>query len=386
MNILPALVAVGYNRPDCMERLMKSLLQAEYPEGNINLVVSIDESNKSNEIENVVNSIGWPYGDLIIRRFDKRQGLKNHVLQCGDLSEKYGAVIILEDDLIVSKSFYYYVIESLSFYKNDKNIAGISLYSHAWNGYTNTFFTPQRNEYDTFFGQFSITWGECWTKSQWTDFRIWYKENSNYVDSQQIPDSINRWGEQSWGKFFAKYIAEKNKYYVIPYTSLSTNYSEAGSHNICRSSSHQVMLFDGVCRNFKFPTYELGIKYDMFFERVFNEKTCIGGIPIADLCMNLNGGKSNFENKKFVATTKKYPVHETASFDLALRPIEQNLIYEVPGEGIYIYKAEEIKNKQPEKFSNYAVKYDMFDISTKKAFYYVWLKVKERIRRYRGRK
>ena len=228
-NIKPAIVAVGYNRPDCMKRLITGINEAYYPYDDVTLIVSIDESDRSNEVEEAARNVGWNHGEMIIRRFEQRQGLRNHILQCGDLSEKYDAVIILEDDLMVSRSYYSYVLQCLDQYGEDERIAGISLYSHAWNGYANVEFQPVNNGYDAYFGQFSITWGECWTKQQWNGFRTWYAQHQDKLTAYtKLPKDIEYWGDKSWGKYFAYYIVEMNLFYIIPYVSLSTNYSEVG--------------------------------------------------------------------------------------------------------------------------------------------------------------
>ena len=47
---------------------------------NIKLIVSIDCSDQSDRIEKIVREIGWSHGDLLIKRYTERQGLKNHIL------------------------------------------------------------------------------------------------------------------------------------------------------------------------------------------------------------------------------------------------------------------------------------------------------------------
>ena len=123
-----AIVAVGYNRPDSMNDLLKSIVKADYDSDRVDLIVSIDKGERQSEVISVAEQISWSFGEKIIRAFSERQGLRNHIIQCGDLTEKYDAVVVLEDDLLVSRYFYSYVKQTLKFYQNDPNIAGISLY------------------------------------------------------------------------------------------------------------------------------------------------------------------------------------------------------------------------------------------------------------------
>lgn len=341
-NIIPAIVLVGYNRPLCIKRLMKSVVEAEYPCKDIQLVVSIDYSDKSDEIECIIKDIGWSHGTLRIIKQQKRQGLKRHILSCGDLSEIYGAVIILEDDLIVSKGFYNYAIKAINFYRNNKDICGVALYSHAWNGYANLPFHPVHNSYDVFWGQFSITWGQCWSAKQWKQFREWYDNFSEEsIYDINIPKSIYNWGNQSWGKFFVYYLVINQKYYVIPYESLSTNCSEIGEHNIYQSATHQTYLLDASQKSYSFPLIEEAVRYDIFFERIFSNDMLIHGINVKDICVNLNGIKSNNEGKKYILTTRKEDGDKyITEFGLQLRPIEQNIVNNIEGTGIYLMAIE----------------------------------------------
>lgn len=338
----PAIVAVGYNRPDSMKRLLDSLEKASYPE-NVELIISIDRSDRTEEVEAVAEGFVWTHGTKTIRTFAERQGLRNHIIQCGDLSKKYKAVIILEDDLVVSPSFYYYTSQAIEQYKDCSSVAGIALYSHSWNGYANIHFTPDRNEFDSYFGQFSITWGQCWTCEQWVKFKEWYQVHEGKLPeiNYDMPLRISRWSKQSWGKYFISYMVECEKYYVIPYSAMSTNFSEVGQHNSFVDSAHQVPLLNGVKKEYYFPDFEKGIKYDVFFERVFPNEFSIAGISFSDVCVNLNNTKNHTNNNKYLLSCESlnYPI--IASFGLRMRPIDANIENCVSGNDIKLYKLPE---------------------------------------------
>ena len=325
---------------------MKSVVEAEYLFENVPLIVSIDCSDKSDEIERIVREIGWNHGELRIIRYPKKQGLKQHILLCGDLSEIYGAVIVLEDDLLVSKGFYNYAIKAVNFYKYNKDICGVALYSHAWNGFAGLPFHPVHNEYDVFLGQFSITWGQCWTATQWKQFRNWYgRFEEEEIHDINIPRSIYDWGDQSWGKYFVFYLVKNKKYYVIPYESLSTNCSEIGEHNTQQNAAYQTYLLDAAKKNYIFPLIEEAIKYDICCERIFESNLLIHGINAKDICLNLNGIKRNNEGKNYILTTKKSDGEKSiAEFGLQLRPIEQNVVKDVEGTGIFLMTAKQRGN------------------------------------------
>lgn len=339
--IKPVIVTVGYNRPDSMERLLKSVTVAYYPFEGIDLVISIDESSKSDDVQKVAESFEWKYGKKIIKRYPERQGLRRHVIQCGDLSEKYGAVIILEDDLVVSPSFYLYAYEAINRYDDDKKVAGVALYSHMWNGYANMEFKPVKNEFDVYFGQFGISWGQCWSCKQWSRFKEWYYIHEDKLPqvNYEMPSAISRWSAQSWGKYFVSFMVENDLYYVMPYTAMTTNFSEIGQHNIMIDTSHQVSLQQGKKEKYLLPSFEQGIKYDIFFERIFEKD--IAGISPKDVCVNLNGMRLDMLGKRYLLTTKRdKKLNLIASFGLRMRPVDANVEYEVKGEDIFLYDVE----------------------------------------------
>ena len=80
-----AIVAVGYNRPDSMETLLNSINLAENIENNVDIVISIDKGERQGEIVDVSEKFKWKYGEKIIRAFPERQGLRNHIIQCGKI-------------------------------------------------------------------------------------------------------------------------------------------------------------------------------------------------------------------------------------------------------------------------------------------------------------
>lgn len=342
MNLIkPAIVVVGYNRPEAIKRLLISINNAYYMFDDIPLFVSIDECELSNEVEKVVRDMEWKHGDIIIRRFKNRQGLRRHIIQCGDLSEKYGAVIILEDDLVVSPSFYQFTYEAVNFYRNNQQICGISLYSHAWNGYAGISFMPMQNQYDVYMGQFSISWGQCWTAAQWKSFKEWYAENENKLPKENfsMPSNILTWNDQSWGKYFASYLVEKNLYYIIPYVSMSTNFSEAGQHCSQSNATYQVSLLVGLKRNYLFPEVIDAVKYDIFFERIFDNIT-IAEIDGNDICVNLNSSKLSTLTKRYLLSTEKLKYKKITSFAMTMRPIDANIVNNIEGDDIYLYDCE----------------------------------------------
>ena len=159
-NIRIPIIIVAFNRPKALERLLNSLLKASYP-GEVELVISVDGEKegredgktigKGEEVRRVASGFEWPFGEKKLIFHEKNLGLRRHVIFCGELNKDYEGVIVLEDDLYVAPSFYNYTLQAFEFYKGDPKIAGISLYSHAYNETAQFPFRPLSDDSDVFF-------------------------------------------------------------------------------------------------------------------------------------------------------------------------------------------------------------------------------------------
>lgn len=341
-----AIVPVGYNRKKPLQRLLRSICEANYGKDKVDLIVSLDKSDKQKELVELAESIKWQYGEKKIRTFKERQGLRQHILQCGDLTNEYDAVVILEDDLIVSKGFYDYVHSSVEYYKNSEYIGGISLYSHKSNPGNGRLFEAANNGYDVYLMKYAQSWGQCWTSKMWRGFREWYKKHENYsFENSQIPRYVAGWNSQSWLKYYIAYCVECNKYFVYPYLSLTTNATEVGEHNRIQSTAYQVpILLDTLKRPYLFGDFIDLIKYDAYYEREFDVKDILA--LDGNISLDLYGMKYDFKNYDYVVSTRKLSFKIIKRIALQYRPHEMNIVIPEKGEGIYVYDLHESVNKE----------------------------------------
>ncbi|MGK7895195.1 MAG: glycosyltransferase, partial [Xenococcus sp. (in: cyanobacteria)] len=141
-SVNPVIIIAAYNRANSLQRLLNSLVRADYTgHDSITLIISIDYSNNS-EVILIAENFVWEFGNKEIIKHSTNLGLKQHIIFCGDLTERYQSVIILEDDLIVSPAFYDYTCQALSYYQDQADISGISLYSYFYNEYAQVRFMP----------------------------------------------------------------------------------------------------------------------------------------------------------------------------------------------------------------------------------------------------
>ena len=353
-----AVVAVGYNRPDSIKRLIKSVCTAVYPEVTIDLIVSVDRSTNYLEVLDAAKSFEWKHGEFITRTFEKRQGLRQHILLCGDYTNTYDAVIVLEDDLVVSPYYFEYVDQTVKKYANDQNIGGISLYKHSFHPGAFRMFEADANGYDVFFMQYAQSWGQCWTKSMWDGFRTWYSRNESQDLGRDglLPSYISRWNEHSWLKYYMRYLVETNKYFVYPYVSLSTNASDAGQHCLVPNNDYQVPMRRGSL-TYRLPDFVDAIKYDVFFERSHVEEKVLPDLEGTKI-LDFYGLKKTFDNADYLISTQKLPYYVVEEIGLVYKPIEQNAFEPELGHGAFVYKLSE-PGGEPKVSQNILTRYDV---------------------------
>lgn len=336
MNQMPAIVAIGYNRKDSLERLLNSILAADYPDGEIPLIISIDHHPDNQPVIDLANSIRWEHGPKIVKIHDQRIGLRPHVLECGGYSQTYGCAILLEDDLFVSKDYYRYTIAAQDFYVDCPQVAGVSLYSYVRDEAAVFPFVPQASPWDTYFIGTEVSWGQSWTARQWESFMEWYQAHPVLEPMPGLPEHIRLWPDSSWAKFFAAYMVDQGKYYVCGYFARSTCFAEVGQHTIQKEIRYQARLMEGVPEFYRFAPFDQGVKYDSYLESTELQPyldAYTGGQPVrvAIHGEHLEGPES------FLLTTQALPYAIVADFAFDMNPPEQNIIYGIPGNDIHLY-------------------------------------------------
>ncbi len=264
MTTTPSIVIVAYKRTHALQRLLTSVANAVYANSNITLIISIDYSGDDGVLA-LCENFNWQHGEKKIISHTENLGLKNHIIQCCSLSDTYGAVIVLEDDLVVSPYYYAYAQQALQQYKDDTNLAGISLYSYAVteNGFVP--FYPLADGNSTYFMQVPSSWGQLFTATQWNNFMKWHDEHNNIPEQNTLPQYANEWGSKSWKKHYLHYMIENEKYFVFPKQSYSTNFGDPGT-NTDRQGLFQVQLMQNAA-NFKHASLnESCAVYDAWFE------------------------------------------------------------------------------------------------------------------------
>lgn len=330
----PAIIIPAFKRDKSLSRLLHSINEAIFPKEDIQLIISID-GNPAPEVVSVAKNFSFTGGNVEIVEHQENIGLYKHILECADYSEKFGSVIILEDDLVVGPGFYEYARRALSFYDEDDSINGIALYSQRFNETALLPFEPLESEWPVYFMQLGCSWGQAWTQKQWHDFKKWHsKEGANAsLNKPEIPKNIQDWAHTSWKKHYNHYLIEQDKYMVYPYKSFTTNCTDSiGSHMKYLLNTFQVPLnmSENLGNAYQFPEFnESSIRYDCFMETKSKTVEKWSGISLDNTVIDLYGSKPiELLHKKKFAVTSKTVKSSIRSFPLSFRPLELNLKFE----------------------------------------------------------
>ena len=347
-----AVVVVGYNRLKSMTRLLTSLKQAEYPITDVPLVISIDCSGDQ-DLYSYVLEFEWPYGEKYVNIQKERLGLKNHIFKCGDLTQYFKAIILLEDDLVVSPYYYSYTLKVLQKYGDIDAIAQISLYKNEMNGYVGLPFDNFKTGADVFLMQDVSTWGECWNKRMWDEFVEWMEEHDEaYISDVDMPLRIKQW-TRAWSKYYNAFVVDKGKYVLYPNVAVTTNFSDAGEHGGDNNSAVQVSLLQADFE-YRLPDFDELVKYDIYF----NNQQIYNWIDIseAQVCLDLYGFNRAPNGQRYILSSRILPYNVIKAFALNMRPIEMNIYQQIGGHGLYLYDTR-VNVSSPESFNSDLVSY-----------------------------
>lgn len=349
----PLLVVVAYNRPESLARLLSSL-NAAYYDASVDLLISIDlekeQSISQQRTYKIASEFHWSHGGFRVHKHEQHMGLKAHMFACFHEIVKYGAGIMLEDDITVSPQFYRYACQSLESFKNEEKISGISLYNHELVPFTGVPFQKNVDQFDNYFVQFPSSWGQAWNKKQLEAFLEWCENKEE--DSQEkndLPGQVQKWPNSSWLKIYCEYLVRENKYFSYPKISLTTNNSDKGTHVKKIETTFQVPL-DIFRSEWNLSSVaESNNVFDSYFEIlpiVLNKYSDLGDFEYkVDLFNNYN--QKIIETEYVLTISKSKEAIKT--FGLMRKPVYHNIWFNVAGQEIQLIPAESYKPVGPAK-------------------------------------
>jgi hypothetical protein len=343
--MLPAIVVNAYNRPAALARLLDSLQQAAYPAGaQVPLVISIDRGGDP-QVQLLAEHFAWPHGPKTVTLQTEHLGLVQHFFACGNLTQRYEAIVYLEDDLTVSSVFYVYAAQALAFYQQDERVAGCSLFGLWFNGYTQQPFVPLPDGSDAFFVQVPYTQGLAFTAEQWARFEAWRHSPAGLAPpAVALHEAWSRFDREDWFPLLARFVITNDRYFVFPRVSQATGWGDAGTHFTGASRFFHVPLQRGrLAYGFK-TLDEADAVYDSFFElqpdRLNRLTDQLRGYAYT---LDLYATKSRANLRTEYVLTSRRCRHPLILYGKTAWPQEMNIVERVPGADIALCRTLDVR-------------------------------------------
>ncbi|MBF4465674.1 glycosyltransferase family 2 protein [Flavobacterium sp. LC2016-12] len=208
-NLAPIVLFV-FNRPQHTEKTLQALAKNTLAADSI-LYIYCDgvSDNASQElrsnndlVKKIIKQQKW-CKEVVIIASEKNKGLANSVISgVTEIVNKYGKVIVLEDDLITASTFLEFMNEALDRYEKETEVIQISGYS---------FPAPKiESSNSSYFLTLTSTWGWATWKRAWDTIDF---ECSDYVilkKNKKLAHRFNYNGSYNYKKMFLQQM-ESNK-------------------------------------------------------------------------------------------------------------------------------------------------------------------------------
>jgi hypothetical protein len=210
MQHLSPIIIFVYNRP-VHTRLTVDALKKNIFAQESDLIIFSDapkseaQAGKVNEVRQYIRQIGGFKSVTIVER-ESNCGLANSVISgVTDIVERFGRVIVLEDDLVVSPYFLQYMNDALIRYEEQSEVISVHGYSYPVSGKL-----PE-----TFFIRGADCWGWGTWKRGWKIFEPDGKKLLAELERNNLAHKFNYDGAYSFTGMLKDQIAGRNNSWAI---------------------------------------------------------------------------------------------------------------------------------------------------------------------------
>lgn len=182
---LAPIVLFVYNRLNCTKRTLEALKKNELASKS-ELFIYSDGAKNKNDMKKVVKVREYiknidGFKKITIRKNKANTGLAQSIISgVTNVVNKYGKIIVLEDDLVTSRYFLRFMNEALEAYKNEPKVASIHGYIY-----------PIKNLPETFFMKGADCWGWATWNNKWSIFERDGKKLLDKVKKKNIERKID---------------------------------------------------------------------------------------------------------------------------------------------------------------------------------------------------
>jgi hypothetical protein len=258
MMLLAPVVLFAYNRVDHLKATLNSLSENELAI-NTEVFVFVDgpknsiDSEKQNLIlQDLDSGIGKKFKTFTVKVSTQNRGLANSIISgVSEIVNRFGRIIVLEDDLVTSRHFLAFMNQALDRYENEDRVVSI-------HGYVYPFKTPLQ-------APFFLRGADCWGWATWSrGWKLFEPDGKMLLDlltERKLKKEFNYDGNYNFIQMLKDQIAGKNNSWAIrwhasaflkdkltlyPNFSLVKNIGLDGSGTHCDpTTDYQVEFFDG---------------------------------------------------------------------------------------------------------------------------------------------
>jgi len=186
------------------------------------------------------------FEEIIIIKASTNKGLARSIIEgVNYIFETFETVIVLEDDLVVSKHFITYMRKSLHKYRDNQRVMSIAGYSYP------LFDSSENRVGDTYFLRLTTSWGWGTWRSSWGRFdknpdRLINSFSRQDIREFNLNNSENYWNQvlnnhrgtlNTWAIFWYATVFENHGLTLFPRMSLVNNIGFDGSGTNCGVSN-----------------------------------------------------------------------------------------------------------------------------------------------------
>lgn len=264
INLAPVAIFT-YNRLDTLIHLIESLKKNSLAK-DTDVIIFSDYPKKENALESVLKvrhylkDINGFKSLKIIERTENFGLAKNIIEGASEIINKYGKIIVLEDDLIISPNFLDYMNQCLDYYKDDEKIFAVS-------GFCWDLPSLKNIDEDIFLAYRPASWGWATWKDQWSDTDWDVKDYDSFIKDRKAIKKFNRGGmdmtrmlrhykegkNNSWAIRWAYSMNKQDKYCIYPKLSKVQNIGYGLDATHCTGEHiHLTTLDSSINNTFKF--------------------------------------------------------------------------------------------------------------------------------------
>ena len=187
-------VMFGFNRPKLQAMSLRQFSQCDGADER-DVYVFIDGARNErdeilgNQIEMLVKKYSRKFSRMRIVRREKNLGCRGNIVAgISEIISRYGKAIMIEDDILVSKTFLRFMDRALVRYRNDERIWNI-------NGYQKYFLRiPFDYPYDVYYNYIMCAWGWATWKDRWFQVDFDMKDWPSYRSVAENIERVNDCG------------------------------------------------------------------------------------------------------------------------------------------------------------------------------------------------